>query len=122
MVNPQLKSRTRGLAISDLSPQGHRRPERLPTQFGNSIANGTSVRSATFYPPLAYHGAKNSFAGRRQSLMRRPLGLHEFLQDVALPHVGVRTAHLFAFAHVRRLRRWQLARASESLLYSADPP
>ena len=105
MVNPQLKSRPRDLAISDFSPQGHRRPESLLALFGNSIANCAFVRSAALDPPFGYHGGENSFAGRRQSLVCRPLGLHEFLQDVALPHVGVRTAHLFVFAHARRLRR-----------------
>jgi hypothetical protein len=105
MVNPQLKSRPRDLAISDFSPQGHRRPESLLALFGNSIANCAFVRSAALDPPFGYHGGENSFAGRRQSLMMRPLGLHKLLQNIALPHVGELLAHFSAFAHAKRLRR-----------------
>jgi hypothetical protein len=83
--------------------QGHRRPESLFAQISNAIANNTTVGRSAFYPTFTEHVAQDSFACRRQSLMRRPLGLHEFLQNVPLPHVGMGTAH-FGFIHYQRTK------------------
>jgi hypothetical protein len=58
-----------------------------------------------FYPTYADHVAKNSVACRRQALMWRPLGLHEFLQNVSLPHIGVAIGHFLAFSPISTSRR-----------------
>jgi hypothetical protein len=73
--------------------QRHWDSERLPAQFGNSVASGTMISRSAFYPTVPDHVTEYSFACRRQSLMGRPLRLHELLQNFPLPHVGVIPGH-----------------------------
>jgi hypothetical protein len=59
------------------------------------------ISRSAFYPTVPDHVTEYSFARRRQSLMWRPLRLHELLQNVPLPHVGIGTAH-FGFILYQR--------------------
>jgi hypothetical protein len=87
-------------AIAKQLLQRHWDSERVPAQFGNSVACGTMISGCAFYPTVPDHVTEYSFACRRQSLMWRPLRLHELLQNVPLPHVGIGTAHFaFIFCH-----------------------
>ena len=88
-------------AIARQLLQRHWDSERLPAQFGNSVACGTMISRSAFYPTVPDHVAEYSFACRRQSLMWRLLRLHELLQKVPLPHVGIGTAH-FSLIHYQR--------------------
>ena len=88
-------------AIAKRLLQRHWDSVRLPAQFGDSVACGTMISRSAFYPTVPDHVTEYSFACRRQSLTWRPLRLHELLQNVPLPHVGIGTAH-FGFILYRR--------------------
>ena len=104
-----------GPAIAKQLLQGHWDSERLSAQLGNSVACGTTISRSAFYPTVPDHVAEYPFACRRQSFMWRPLRLHELLQNVPLPHVGIGTAH---FGFPSSTLSVRLIRGGKRIFYS----